>query len=60
MSNQFPADILARAKARGLKLDTQRGEYRLLRGKQVQFTTRELPELRRWLSSSESLPIRTV
>lgn len=58
--SDFPPDIVARAKSRGLKLDTSRGEYRLLRGKDVQFTSRALPELRRWLSSSESLPIRTV
>lgn len=58
--DDLPPDILARAKQRGLTLGFQRGCYVARRAKREEFAAPTLQELRRWLGSSESLPIRTT
>lgn len=60
MKDLIPQDLMARAKSRGLQLDFTRGHYLAKRGKFEQFAARDIAELRRWLASAESLPIRTV
>lgn len=56
--NLIPADLLARAKARGLRIERKAGRYVCRRGKLEEFAASDITALRRWLQSSASLPIR--
>lgn len=60
MKDLIPQDLAARATARGLKLERKGGQFIARRGKLEEYSARTIVELRRWLQSSESLPIRTV